>query len=160
MASEPHPDIPEMEFTYFSTLLPRNDLCTAEPQTIIYWSAQRSTVFEARNNAFLSGQTKTEPPPLQTNAPPSKRSLAPLKEVNEFVGRWLRYNRQYVGEISTQNPEPNNRPTSSSSQTPQDDERYNRSSYNIYLKGLDTQRAKGDILQYLKLNVSPSIQLQ
>jgi|SRR5271168_712952 len=160
MAAELRADaIPEHEFTYFSTCLPRNDLCTAEPQTIIYSSAQRPIVFDMRHKAYLDGKAKTPPPPLQTVAPPSKRSLAPLHEVHDFVRRWISYHPQYAGEVQTQNPEPNNRPTSSSSQTHNDDERLTRSSYNINLKGIDTQRAKGDILQYLKLNVLPSIQL-
>ena len=151
--AELHTDsIPEHEFTYFSTCLPRNDLCTAEPQTIIYSSAQRHSVHQTRLDAFLHGQAKNRPPPLQTVAPPSKRSLSPLHEVQDFVQRWMSYHPQYVGEIQTQNPKPDNRPTSSSSQTHHDDERLTRSSYNIYLKGIDTQRAKGDILQYLKLH--------
>jgi hypothetical protein len=91
---------------------------------------------------------------IQTTYPPSKRSLAPLKEVYDFVSRFCTYHKS-TAEIQTTNPHPN-RPTSSSSQTNNDDERLTRTSYNVYLHAPRPliQRGRGDILQHLKLHVS------
>jgi hypothetical protein len=147
MASEIH------DMLHFSTCLPRNDFCTAEPQTIIYSSSHRPAVHEAKIKPLLREDPSKPPPPIPTTFPPSKRSLAPTTEVQEFVERFRTYHKS-VAELQPANPQPN-RPTSSSSQTNNDDERLTRTSYNVYLHGPRplTQRGRGDILQHLKLHV-------
>ena len=139
---------------HFSTCLPRNDFCTAEPQTIIYSSHHRQAVHEAKIKVLLRDDpTKhiTSAPP--TTFPPSKRSLAPMTEVQEFVNRFRTYHKSEA-EFQPANPQPN-RPNSSSSQTNNDDERLTRTSYNVYLHAPRPliQRGRGDILQHLKLHV-------
>jgi len=148
MAAEIHHDT-----LHFSTCLPRNDLCTPEPQTIIYSSPHRPVVHEAKVKALLRDDPSKPAPPIQTNFPPSKRSLAPLTEVHDFVTRFNTYH-QSKAELQPANPQPN-RPASSSSQTNSDDERLTRTSYNVYLHAPAPliHRGRGDILQHLKLHV-------
>ena len=139
------------ELLHFSTCLPRNDICTAEPNTIIYSSPHRKSVHDARVQAAKDQHV----PPLQTNFPPSKRSLAPLKEVEAFVNRFRTYHKSKA-EFQQTNPEPN-RPTSSSSQPDSEaTERLTRTSYNVYMYAPKPliQRGRGEILQHLKLHVS------
>ena len=115
---------------HFSICLPRNDFCTAEPPTIIYSSPHRQTVHEAKVKLLRDDPSKPTPS-IQTNFPPSKRSLAPMTEVQEFVRRFRTYHKSEA-EFQPANPQPN-RPPSSSSQTNNDDERLTRTSYNVYL---------------------------
>lgn len=140
---------------HFSTCLPRNDFCTAEPQTIIYSSPHRQAVHEAKIKILLRDDPSKPAPLIQTTFPPSKRSLAPMTEVQEFVSRFSTYHKSEA-KVQSSNPNPN-RPTSSSSQTNNDDERLTRTSYNVYLHAPRPliQRGRGDILQHLKLHVSP-----
>jgi hypothetical protein len=141
------------ELLHFSTCLPRNDLCTAEPQTIIYSSPTRTAVHEARVRALRQEDPNRPLPPIRIDHPPSKRSLAPLTEVYDFAARFCTYHKS-TAAIQTTNPQPN-RPTSSSSQSHNDDERLTRASYNVYLHAPRPliQRGRGDILQHLKLHV-------
>ena len=148
MASEIH------DMLHFSTCLPRNDFCTAEPQTIIYSSPHRSAVHEAKWRILLRSDDSGESvPPVPTTFPPSKRSLAPMTEVQEFVQRFRTYHKSEA-EFQPVNPNPN-RPTSSSSQSNNDDDRLTRSFYNVSLHAPRPliQRGRGDILQHLKLHV-------
>ena len=149
MASEIH------DMLHYSTCLPRNDFCTPEPQTIIYSSPHRPAVHEAKVKALLRDDPSRPAPPIQSTFPPSRRSLAPMTEVQEFVKRFRTYHKSEA-EFQSATPLPQlNRPTSSSSQTNNDDERLTRTSYNVYLHAPRPliQRGRGDILQHLKLHV-------
>ena len=138
---------------HFSTCLTRNDLCTAEPQTIIYSSPHRPAVHEAKVKVLLRDDPTKSLPPIQTTFPPSKRSLAPINEVQEFVNRFRTYHKSEA-IVQPVNPNPK-RPDSSSSQNKDDDDRLVRTSYNVYLHAPRPliQRGRGDILQQLKLHV-------
>ena len=137
---------------HFSTCLPRNDLCTAEPQTIIYSSPHRQVVHNAKYKLLFRDDPNRPIPPIQTTYPPSKRSLAPMSEVNDFIARFGTY-ANCRADLQSTNPQPN-RPTSSSSQT-NDDERLTRTSYNVTLHAPRPliRRGRGDILQHLQLHV-------
>jgi hypothetical protein len=138
---------------HFSTCLPRNDFCTAEPQTIIYSSPHRQAVHEAKTKSVLRDDPNKPVPLIPNTFPPSKRSLAPMTEVQDFVQRFRTYHKSEA-EFQPANPQPN-RPNSSSSQNNNDDERLTRTSYNVYLHAPRPliQRGRGDILQHLKLHV-------
>ena len=138
---------------HFSTCLTRNDLCTAEPQTIIYSSPHRQAVHEAKVKVLLRDDPSKPVPPIQTTFPPSKRSLAPINEVQDFVNRFRTYHKSEA-IVQPVNPNPK-RPDSSSSQHKDDDDRLVRTSYNVYLHAPRPliQRGRGDILQQLKLHV-------
>ena len=138
------------DMLHFSICLPRNDFCTAEPQTIIYSSSHRHAVHEAKHRN--DDDPTHKPPPMQTNYPPTKRSLAPLKEAQEFVTRFKTYAMCHA-TLQTVNPYPR-RPDSSSSQR-NDLDRVPASSYNVYLHapGPSLARARGEILQHLQLHV-------
>jgi hypothetical protein len=146
MSSEVH------DMLHFSTCLPRNDLCTAEPQTIIYSSPHRQVVHNAKYKLLFREDPTRPIPPIQTTYPPSKRSLAPMLEVNDFIARFSTY-ANCRADLQSTNPQPN-RPTSSSSQT-NDDERLTRTSYNVTLHAPRPliRRGRGDILQHLQLHV-------
>ena len=140
---------------HYSTCLPRNDFCTPEPQTIIYSSAHRPVVHEAKVKALLRDDPSRPVPPIQSTFPPSRRSHAPLIEVQEFVNRFRTYHKSKA-VLNPSNPFTQlNRPASSSSQTNNDDERITRTNYNVYLHAPRPliQRGRGDILQHLKLHV-------
>jgi len=133
---------------HFSICLPLNDICTAEPQTIIYSSSHRSAVYDAKMKANPSQSL----PAITTAFPPTKRFRAPMKEVQEFVTRFSTYG-MCRAELQVGNPYPT-RPASSSSQH-NDNDRGPTSSYNIYLyaPGPSLKRARGEILQHLQLHV-------
>jgi hypothetical protein len=133
----------------FSICLPHNDICTAEPQTIIYSSSHRPAVFDAK----LKANPGQPPSAIPIAYPPTKRSRAPLKEVNEFVTRFNTY-AMCRAELQVGNPYPR-RPDSSSSQH-NDTDRASAGSYNVYLQapGPSLQRARGEILQHLQLHVT------
>jgi hypothetical protein len=143
------------EYLHFSVCLPRNDFCTAEPQTIIYSSSHRQTVHDAKSADLKKNDPTRELAPLSATLsfPPSKRSLAPMTEVQEFVQRFSRY-AHCAAEFQSTNPKPN-RPTSSAGQGNNDDERLTRTSYNVYLQAPRPliQRGRGDVLQHLRLHV-------
>lgn len=145
------------EFLHFSVCLPRNDVCTAEPQTIIYSSSHRPAVHDAKTKVIARDDPDRRVPSLvlPPSFPPSKRSLAPMIEVQDFVNRFRGY-PHCAAEFQSTNPKPN-RPTSSAGQGNNDDDRLTRTSYNVYLKAPRPliQRGRGDILQHLKLHVPP-----
>ena len=145
------------EFLHFSVCLPRNDFCTAEPQTIIYSSSHRPAVHDAKVKFLTRDDPDRVVPPLvlPPTFPPSKRSLAPMTEVQEFVNRFRGY-PHCAAEFQSTNPKPN-RPTSSAGQGNSDDERLTRTSYNVTLQAPRPliQRGRGDVLQHLKLHVTP-----
>jgi hypothetical protein len=141
------------QMMYFSICLPRNDLCTPEPNTIIYSSSHRPAVHEAKINSLPNGDPSKLSPIPTLPYPPSKRSLAPMTEVQEFI-KSFRSIQMCHGDIESANPQPN-RPTSSSSQTHTDDDRLTRTSYNVSLHGPGflVKSARAKILHHLRLHV-------
>ena len=139
------------DILHFSACLPRNDFCTAEPQTIIYSSAQRPKVHDAKVKASLRDDPKREPPTMPPTFAPPKRSLAPMTDLEEFVKRFQTF-------FTTKARVETSRPRSSPSQPDGDDDRMSgRHYYNVYLHGprAYVQRGRGDILQQLRLHVCP-----
>lgn len=137
---------------HYSYCVQRNDVCTADPQTIIYSSPHRPAVHDAKLKAILRDYPSQPPPPIPTNHRPPKRSLAPVTEVDEFIARFSTYSK-CSAVLQATNPLPS-RPTSSSSQT-NDDDRLTRSTYNVTLHAPPPliRRGRGDILQHLQLHV-------
>lgn len=141
------------EMIHFSVCLPRTDICTAEPQTIIYSSSVRPAVQEAKYKG--ARQDTTKPTPATNQHPPSRRSFAPLKEIQDFVQRFSNYAMCHAELQPVQANTYPRRPDSSSSQRNNIDLVPASSSYNVYLHApqLSYQRARGEILQHLQLHV-------
>jgi hypothetical protein len=73
---------------HFSTCLQRNDFCTVEPLTIIYSSPHRPVVHDTKVKAILRDDPSQPPPPIPTTHSPSKRSLAPVTDVDDVIARF------------------------------------------------------------------------
>jgi hypothetical protein len=130
---------------HLSICLPRNDFCTAEPQTIIYSSTHRAAVHDAK---YFDSPVSPKPP-IPTTFPPSKRSLAPLTEAGEFVTRFQTYPFCHA-TLQPANPSPR-RPDSSSSQS-DNLTLVPATSYNVELHAPipSFHRGRGEVLQHLQ----------